>query len=485
LLHDTASGGVGLARDGLTIAQEMADTEGARSIGPRILKETLFAAHRDLGDGTARLACILGAMLQEGQKLVAAGHPPGLLANEILRLGRVAEGFLAGEVCATPSLPLIASAATTDSEIAEAVADAVSRVGGHGVIEVKEHWRQGVAIETGKGFTLDATLVSERLNPDPPATTLELEDVFILVVDDIVSEFGRLAPILEGFASRHKALAIVARDVTGSALDAIVRNRRELGLRVAAFKPTDVSTRAGRVLEDLAIATAATLISVELGTTLDSARPSMLGRARRMRFGKGRALFAAPAGEREAVDRHRAQLIVEAERVKYLAYDREHLLRRAARLAGAWGEVSVGGRTKHETSVRLDEARAALATVQAALASGVVAGGGSALVRVAEAIRRGDGNQSAIDVAARRCVARGLEAVASQIARNAGRNPNESLAQLRASHAQNLGIDARSGAMCDVVSEGIVDPLSIARGVVERAASAAATMLRVEALVCR
>ena len=485
LLYDQGSGGVGFACDGVTIAQEVADTEGARSVGARILKETLFAAHRDLGDGSARLACMLGAMLEEGHKLVAAGHAPGMLADQVLEVSRHAIGMIGEQICATPSLESVAAAAITDEAIARAVVDAVSRVGSNGVIDVKEHWREGVAVEVGTGFVLDAALPSEHLQPDPPATALELEDVFVLVVDEIVSEFGRFAPILEGFASRKKALALVGRDVGGSALEAIVRNRRELGLHVVALKPTDVSARAGQVLQDLAIATGATLISTELGRTLENAKPSMLGRARRLRFAKGRALFADPAGDRAEIEQRRAELAAEAERVKYLSFDREHALRRAARLAGAWGEISVGGRTKPETALALGEARAALACVQAAIASGVVAGGGAALVRVAEAIRQGAGTGSLEERAARRCVACGLEAVAGQIARNAGRDPGEWIARLRAQDGRSVDTDARGGASASSISEGVVDPYSITCGIVGRAASAAATLLRAEALICR
>ena len=316
LLYDRGSGGVGFACDGVTIAQEVAETEGADSVGARILKETLFAAHRDLGDGSAPARLHAGGdapgRAQTGGRGPCAGHARRSSAGGQSPRNRCDRRE---QICATPSLESVAAAAITDEAIAQAVADAVSQVGGNGVIDVKEHWREGVAVEVGTGFVLDAALPSEHLRPDPPATALELEDVFVLVVDEIVSEFGRFAPILEGFASRKKALALVARDVGGSALEAIVRNRRELGLHVVALKPTDVSARAGQVLQDLAIATGATLISTELGRTLENAKPSMLGRARRLRFAKGRALFADPAGDRAEIEQRRAELAAEAERV--------------------------------------------------------------------------------------------------------------------------------------------------------------------------
>jgi len=388
---------------------------------------------------------------------------------------------LTDQRCSATDLRALAGAVTSDAGIADTVAAAVARVGGDGVVDVKEHPRAEIRVEIGVGYSVDAVLASEHLGPEAPATTLELDDVFVLVANENVSEFGRLGPILEGFASRRKSLAIVARDIGGAALEALVRNRREIGLHVVALKPADVSARAGQVLEDLAIATAATLVAAELGTSLDSIRPSMLGRARRFRFAKGRGLFVEPGGDRAAIEERRRMITAEAEKARYLAYDREHALRRAARLGGNWAEVSVGGHSAFETSLKLGETRAAIRALQAALGSGVVAGGGSALVREAARLR-GDGPGSRN---ARLCVARGLEAVTTHIARNAGLDPAAPLAALRLSKASETGFDARSGRICDAVAEGIADPLSITAGILAAAVSAAATMLRIEAMVCR
>ena len=482
LLYEATPGGVGFAHDGLSIAREMADSEGARSIGPRILKETLFAAERDFGDGAARLACILGAIFGEGVKLVAAGHPPQRLADDILQVGDLVRHRLDEQRSAPPDLRALASAVTSDDGIAEAVAQAVARAGADGVVDVKDDKRAEVHLEFGVGFAMDAALPSEHLGAIAPATVLELDAVFVLVANENVSEFGRLGPILEGFAARKKSLAIVARDISGAALEALVRNRREIGLQVVALKPTDVSSRAGQVLEDLAIATGATLVATELGSNLDSLRPSMLGRARRLRFAKGRALFVEPTGDRAAIEERRRMIGAEAEKARYLAYDREHALRRGARLAGNWAEVGVGGHSVFETALKLTEARAAVHALQAALRSGVVAGGGSALVREAARLRAGDGPGSR---GARLCVARGLEAVTTHIAGNAGLDPAAPLAALRRSEAKEIGLDARSGRICDARCRGDRRPAFDLVGVLMAAVSAAATMLRIEAMVCR
>jgi chaperonin GroEL (HSP60 family) len=485
LLYEPTPGTVALASDGLTIAMEMAESEGERSIGPRILKETLFAASRELGDGSARIACMLGAILREGTRLVAAGYPPQQLADEISAIGRLVGKRLDRQSIPAPARRAMAGTLTGNAAIANAAAAAVGHSRADGVVDVKEHPRDGVKIESGDGFILDAVLPSERLGPMPPATALELNHVFVLVANEVISDFGSLWPILEGFAAKKKSLAIVARDVTGSALEALVRNHRELGLHVAALKPLDVSSGASEVLEDLAIATGATLVDANLGRALDGMRPSMLGRTKRLSFAKGRALFADPAGDRKAVDQRRKELSRDAEKARYLAYDRERLLRRSARLIGRWGQISVGGRNTYETSSRLSEARAAVVSLQAALRSGVVAGGGSALAREAWRLRREASGASADGRAARLCVARGLEAVFTQIARNAGIDPDAPLRLVRDSESPATGLDALTGRIGDIVAEGIADPLSITAGTVAFAVSAAATLLRVEAIVCR
>jgi chaperonin GroEL (HSP60 family) len=481
ILYESSPGGVAIARDGLTIAREMADLEGARSIAPRILKETLFAADRDLGDGMARLAAILGAIVEEGSKLVGSGHSPQHLAAALMHLGNETAARLADQCLPLPDLTALARAVTDDVGVAEAVASAVTGAGADGVVDVKEYPGDAIVLETGRGFSFDGVLPSEHLGPTAPATSLELDDVFVLAANEIVSEFGRLAPILEGFVSKKKSLAIVARDITGSALEMLVRNRRELGLHIVALKPTDVAARAGLVIEDLAIATGATLIAAELGRNLDSLRPGMLGKAKRLRFSRGRALFIDPAGDETAIAERRATIAAEAERARYLAYDREHALRRAARLAGNWVEVGVGGRGRSVTQARLVEAKAAVHALQAALRSGVIAGGGSAFVREAAGLRNTTGAARHAAV----CLARGLESLTANIAGNAGLEPTYFLAALRNSRSPATGFDARQGGICDVVTRGIADPLSISAGLLGRAVSAAATLLTVEAMICR
>jgi chaperonin GroEL len=458
-LYDIGQGRIGRATNGSAIAREFSGSGGPRSIAPRLLRETLFDAERDLGDGTARLAVILGGCFVEGTRMAAAGVPTGALADALLGLIPQISSRLAAEAASSYCTLAMVQAAGGDHNIAEALANLYGRTGADGMIEVVAGIAPGMSAEVESGFVLDAVLASPELAPGPPLITGAIDDVWIVVADEIVGDFRPLIPILEGFAARRKGLVVVARDICGPALQTLVSNKRELGLRVAAFRPRDVSQRAADVLEDLAIATGAGLIADRFGTNLAGLRPGMLGHARSLRFTPEQAVFLDPDGDAEAVATRRRHLAGEIDRQRYLALDREHLTRRRARLAGVRGEIRIGGRTTFETEALVATARAALASLRSADTSGVVSGGGVALARVAAGLmdKLVMGSPAA---AAARCASAGLTAVAQRLAANAGAGPDVS------------------------PSDPLADPLALTQAIVERALSAAATMLRIETLVC-
>ena len=298
------------------------------------------------------------------------------------------EGLLERQRETGPCLRRVAAAAGAAPDIADLVAAALDHAGADGVVEVRRGLRREAALRQGDGFVLDAECISPWLGPPAGETILELPQVHVLVADDIVAALGRLASVLDGFASRAKALVIVARGVTGPALATLVRNRREADLRVTALRPRDVAGRAAAVLEDLAVATGAMLVAERFGLSLDALRPGMLGRADRLVLARGQALFAAPGGQPEAVRDRRRLILAEVVKYRDLAYDREHLERRAGRLHGRWAEIEVDGGSGGDGEQRLAAARAALGAARAARAGGVVPGGGLALSRIADVMAR-------------------------------------------------------------------------------------------------
>ena len=335
------------------MAREAADEAGPNSIGARILKEVLAEAQRELGDGTARLACVIGGTFDKGIEFVQCGIPSGALADAMLALRDRLETMLPTDLQDARSARAIAIAAGADHEIASAIAEALLHVGEDGAVDVQAGTRGKVAVETGTGFLLDAEPVSSWLQPATLADRLELARPHVLVVNDIISKLGRIETLLDQFATRGKSLVIIARGASGAAKELLVVNGRLPGATLTALQPTAAGVGGVAALEDVAVATGALVIGDATGTSLDTIRPSMLGRAERLMFSRRTAIFDRPAGARDAVSAYRAQLRQAHERQRYLALDRERLARREARLSGRWAELRVAGLTERDTERRM------------------------------------------------------------------------------------------------------------------------------------
>jgi chaperonin GroEL (HSP60 family) len=277
---------------------------------------------------------------------------------------------------------------------------------------------------------------------------------------------------------------IVARGFGPEARAALAANHDRLGMKLLGLMPADVSMRAVGVLEDLALATGATLVNEDLGISLARLRPAMLGRARQLHYSDGRVILADPAGDTEAVGCRQRALISEAARQRYLALDRDHLHRRAARLAGAWAEVRVGESPGGSAAKRVTRAKAAISAIRSAVADGVVPGGGVALARVAHLLIHSSRGTMDDDRLARRCVAAGCNSVLHWIATNAGSDGRHAVA-LAAGPAQDaVAYDASRRCAVPLREWSVADPLSTTQSILRRAVSTAATLLRVETLVC-
>lgn len=453
---------VRVLRTGSDVSRFFADNAGPLSLAPRLVKDIAMAAERDLGDGTARLVILLCALLKAGDLQIAAGIPPRQLADSLPVVVREFTDRLGLRRLPEPAFGLVARAAGADPALADTLADLAVRVGAGGNLEVIENDGPGIASQSGEGFVFDAESVSRALPP------ISLDPVSILVANERIDDFGQLAPFLDAFATGGKALLVVARDVTGPALQALVQNRLKIGLRAVALRPTAVTDEAVATLEDLAIAVGAQVIGAERGTSLDVLRPSMLGRAARFSFSNGRATLTAAAGNADAAAIRRRQILAEADARKYLALDRERLLRRAGRLAGQWGELRVGGLNAYETDANMRVARRAAAAVRSAMDGGVIAGGTAAMMSTLEELgARPSENRAAYD-----CLASALRTLHRAIQRNAPEA--NSLASLARSAAPAAGPDLT-----------IQDPFALTAAVLDRAASGAAALLHAEALLSK
>ena len=453
-LFDGGSGRVGRAATGYAIAREMPIPEGPRGVAPRMLKETLFSADRDFGDSTARLALIMGGCFTAAAREVIGGVPVQPLCDAIIHLSQEIGSRLEDERMAQPDLVQIARSVGVSQELAVELAALASELGIDIAVNVKENDERGLRVARAQGFVFDAkSLGSEALSA--------LSSVSVLVADEIIQDFGSLASVLEGFADKRKALVIAARDITGPALATLMRNQQANIVTVAALQPADVGQRAADCLEDLAIATGATLIAERFGTTIERLRPPMLGRAARFQLADGKAAFFEPRGNVEDIAFRRRLLAGLAEKARDLSYDREHLEKRRGRLGNRWCELRISGATQHETESLLAEARAAINAMQSALRFGAVLGGGAVFGRLAAWLTGRNG--SAVEAAATRAIVQGLLAVPRQLATNS---------------AEAAGNVLQAVAL-------VQDPLHLTKSLINRGLTLSAALLRSGAIIAR
>lgn len=437
-----------VAQDGFEAVRETAEEAGTYSIGARILKETLNEAERDLGDGTARLALFVGAAMIAGQKQVAAGVSPSAFADALLGLRAEAEASMLALRADAPPPDELAGCLGLEQALAQTLAQAITHAGMGGAIDLRAGHRDDGGLETGQGFLIDLEPVSPSL-PPMAGGRLELTRPHILVVNDVLSALGRLAPLLDQFTTRGKSLVIIARGASGAALDTLVVNGRLQGATMTALQPSAVSTGAVAALEDLAIATGATLIDPALGLGLDHVRPSMLGRAEKLVLSRGLACFEGAAGDPPAAAQRQAEIHAAFERQRYLSLDREQLARRERRLSGRWARLTVAslpGEKQEDTEVRVAALRKVLSQIRAAEAGGVVAMPRDTLMALAAGLADTSTSNDELR-AARATLSAGLKAL-----------------------AEGCG-DAQWEAML------------LLQGIVQKAVSATATMLRIAAIV--
>lgn len=453
VLYDRG-GTVARAATGFAIAREMPMPEGPAGVAPRLLKEGLFAADRDWSDGTARLALIAGGCFAAAAREARSGVPVRALGDAIAAVARTIASHLDAERLAQADLPALARTAGLAPDLADRLAALVNELGGEAVFDVKENNGRGLDMTRAQGFVFAARPLGE-------AALSDLAGVHVLVCDDIIQDFGALAPVLEGFAGKRKALVIAARDITGAALATLKRNQQAAIVTVAALQPQDAGQRAADGLEDLAVATGATLIAERFGTRIERLRPAMLGKAGSFRFADGLATFLKPCGAEKDVRMRRRLLRAAAVKARHLSYDREQFERRAARLGGQWCELRLAGDTGFETELLLRTARAALAAMQSAVRHGALAGGGDLYARLAA--RLAAAGASAPQRAAARAVGQGLLAIPRHLAVNGG---------------ASAGFQPASGSLPQ-------DPLFLTKDIINQGLGLAASLLSAGTLVAR
>ncbi|MDR0810650.1 MAG: hypothetical protein LBE86_16270 [Gemmobacter sp.] len=435
---------VDFARTGSEIARRICPDHYAG----RLLKETLVDAERQFGDGTARLAVMAGAALHEAQRAMAGHLAPTHLAAALEDLRPDLDAAFAAEVqpCG-PAADLLA-AAGLPSDLCHLLAEADAAVGPEGLIRLNEGAKTQMLPVTG--FEFEAGFAGT-----PPLAAME--GIHLIVANELLTDFQKLAPVIEAFATRGKALVIVARGFEGQALPLIERNRRAGVVRMAALLPSDAGPRGAEILADLAAACGASLLCASQGRTIGTFRPTMLGRAERFSFVGGRARLGGIAGDPGEIALRIASAEAAIRANRYLPFDREHAERRRARLLGRWADVTIARGS--DSAPLLENARRAVALLRAARAGGVIEGGGVGLERIATRLPRAATAGSAPATAATAMVDAALRAPGRCLRRNA---PDS------------------GGA-----GTGLADPAGLSRDLLEIALSLALQLAGVEGAVLR
>lgn len=361
------------ARFGSEIARQICSDHFAA----RFLKEALVAAEKEIGDGTARLAVMAGAALQAAQRAVASGIPGERLQSALANMRDQIIAAFASETRSFQDPQGLMLASGLSSDLAALILEADAALAGKGYIELREGSPPGLVLRQSFAFG------AKPLSVGAPET---LEGVHLIVANEVISDFRAMTSVIEGFANARKALVIAARGVEGDALRLIERNRQAGILQIAVLLPADAGPRGAAVLEDLAIATGAQLISDHWGTRIEALRPQMLGRAECYRLEGGLAYFDRPGGAAAEVCQRLASISAEVAAHRHLPLDREHAQRRHARLSGDWADLRVApGSGAAETIVT---ARRAIVALRSAQAGGVIDGGGLGLLRIAQHLSR-------------------------------------------------------------------------------------------------
>ncbi|MBW3098036.1 hypothetical protein [Pseudohoeflea coraliihabitans] len=446
------------ALSGVEIARKMTGTSGPATLAPRLLTETLVSAERDLGDGTARLAVLACTTFTLAQRYATDPLRRLALAEQLDRLRTDIPALLEDERQAGVDDVAVAQAAGAPPALAHDLAAAFQKVGADGGIDVLMEGRPGeVSLNCEAGFTFDASPVGSA---GSAALAGSLDDVHVIAANEAISDFGKLVPIIDGFAARRKALLIVARQFDGSALAAIERNRDNGAFSIAAVTPEDAGPRAAAIISDLAVACGATLVDETAGTSLASLKPAMLGTAKRLRYDGHRIFLEQPGGDAAAIKARLAEISDEIDKARYLAFDRAQAERRHARLGGKWAELRIGEGSTRQARCTESVARSAIACMRSAARHGVVPGRGVAL--------RDLGNRLAAEAGP------GVDGDARRVLKGAFRSIEDHL-------LRNGRDDSQRATASDAVQ--IMDPLRLTEHLIGQAVSLATSLLRIDAMV--
>ncbi|MBI6898899.1 chaperonin GroEL [Pseudomonas putida] len=473
-----------ITKDGVSVAKEIELKDAFENMGAQLVKEVASKANDAAGDGTTTATVLAQAIVNEGLKAVAAGMNPMDLKRGIDKATAavVAELKNLSKPCAdSKAIAQVGTiSANSDNSIGEIIAEAMEKVGKEGVITVEEGSGLENELSVVEGMQFDRGYLSPYFVNKPDTMVAELEGALLLLVDKKISNIRELLPVLEAVAKAGRPLLIVAEDVEGEALATLVVNNMRGIVKVAAVKAPGFGDRRKAMLQDIAVLTGGTVISEEIGLSLETATLEHLGNAKRVILSKENTTIIDGAGEEADIQARVTQIRAQVADTTS-DYDREKLQERLAKLAGGVAVIKVGAGTEVEMKEKKARVEDALHATRAAVEEGVVPGGGVALVRALAAIAslKGDNEDQNVGIALLR---RAVEAPLRQITANAGDEPSVVADKVKQGSG-NFGYNAATGEYGDMIEMGILDPAKVTRSALQAAASIGGLMITTEAMV--
>ena len=482
---DKSFGAPLITNDGVTIAKEIELEDPFENMGAQLVKEVSTKTNDVAGDGTTTAVVLAQAIIREGLKNLAAGANPIILRKGIDKAVDTAVGELKKSskiVDSKRAIAQVASISAGDETVGQLISDAMEKVGKDGVITVEEGKTMNTELSTVEGMQFDRGYASAYMVTNTDKMEAVLDSPYILITDKKISNLQEILPIIEPLAQQGARLLIIAEDVEGDALAALIVNKLKGVFNCVAVKAPGFGDRRKAMLEDIAILTGGTVISSDLGYEFKNVTPDMLGKAGQVKVDKDNTTIVNGAGDAENI-KARVNAIKAQIAETTSDYDREKLQERLAKLAGGVAVINVGAATEVEMKEKKLRIEDALAATRAAVEEGIVPGGGVALLSTAAAVRELVTTLEGDEKTGAQIVLKAIEEPIRQIAKNAGLDGSVIVDKIVSANDPRYGFDALKNCYTDMIESGIIDPTKVTRSALQNAASVAATLLTTESVV--
>ena len=481
---DKSFGAPLITNDGVTIAKDIELEDPFENMGAQIVKEVATKTNDVAGDGTTTATVLAQAMINAGMKNLAAGANPIILRKGMKKATNAAVeaiGNMSEQVGGKEQIAKVASISAADEEVGQLVADAMEKVSQDGVITIEESKTMKTELDLVEGMQFDRGYISAYMATDMEKMVAELDDPYILITDKKISNIQEILPLLEQIVQSGAKLLIIAEDIEGEALTTLIVNKLRGTFSVVGVKAPGYGDRRKAMLEDIAILTGGTVVSEEVGIELKDATMDMLGRAKSVKVEKENTVIVDGAGDKDAIKARVGQIKSQIEETTS-EFDREKLQERLAKLSGGVAVIRVGAAAEtemKEAKLRLEDA---LAATRAAVEEGIIAGGGSAYIHAAKAVKEMSKELVGDEKTGAEIVLKALEAPLYHIAANAGLEGSVIINKVAESEA-GIGFDALTERYVNMIESGIIDPAKVTRSALQNATSVASTLLTTESVV--